>query len=60
MGKIKGITITSAPNPVPMNIQEIIDGIIEDFDFDRVHDVMEYMDWGWRGEGVSSIEKLKK
>lgn len=60
LGKIKGITITRAPNHVPTNIQEIINGIIEDFDFDSVHDVMEYMDWEWRGEGVPSIEKLKE
>lgn len=60
LGKIKGITITSVQNPVPTNIQEIIDGIIEDFDFDRVHDVMEYMDWRWREKGVPSVEKLKK
>lgn len=59
LSKIKGITITSNSNPIPMNIQEIIDGIIEDFDFDRVHDVMEYMDWEWRGKGVPSVEKLK-
>lgn len=58
--KIKGITVTSVQNPVPMNIQEIIDEIIDNFDFDRVHDVMEYMDWGWQGEGVPSIEKLKE
>lgn len=65
LGKIKGIII-STPSSVPMNIQEIIDGIIEDFDFDRVHDVMEYMDWEWYEEGISSkkyvpsIEKLKE
>lgn len=59
LGKIKGITITSSPNPVPMNIQEIIDGIIEDFNFYYVHDIMEYVNWEWCGEGVPSIKKLK-
>lgn len=59
LSKIKGITITSELNTIPSNVQKIIDGIIEDFDFDRVHDVMEYMDWKWYGKEVPSIEQLK-
>lgn len=59
LDKIKGITVISVQNPVPTNIQEIIDEIIDKFDFNRVHDVMKYMNWEWHGEGVPSIEKLK-
>lgn len=60
LSKIKGITITSESNIIPSNVQKIIDGIIEDFDFERVHVIMKYMDWEWCGEGVPSIEKLKE
>lgn len=58
--KINGVNIISYSNIIPKNIQEIIDGIIEDFDFTKVHNVMKYMNWEWCSEGVPSIEKLKE
>lgn len=56
--KINGINIISYSNIIPKNVQEIIDKIIEDFNFTKVHDVMKYMNWTW-SEEVPSIEKLK-
>lgn len=56
--KINGVNIISYSNIIPKNVQEIIDEVINDFNFNRVHDVMKYMNWKWSGE-VPSIEKLK-
>ena len=36
-----------------------IDYIIEHFDFEKVHDVMEFLNWDWLGVGVPSIHHLK-
>jgi len=58
--KIKGITVTSIQNSVPVNIQEIIDEIIENFNFNNVHDVMKYTNWTWYEKViVPPIEELK-
>ena len=40
-------------------MQSIID-IIERFDFDKVHKYMTDIDWQWRGEGVPSVNELKR
>ena len=39
-------------------VGEMIDGIIKHFNFKRVQEVMDYLDWHWRGEHVT-IEMLK-
>lgn len=56
--KINGVNVISYSNIIPKNVQEIIDEVINDFNFNRVHDVMEHMNWKWSGE-VPSIERLK-
>ena len=40
-------------------IEEMIDGIMENFDFKRVQEVMDYLDWEWRGEYVT-VNMLKE
>ena len=40
--------------------QEAIDEIMDWFDFERVHDVMSYLNWEWRDNGVSSIQEMKQ
>jgi hypothetical protein len=51
------------PNPTekvyldPVN--KMIDYIIENFDFNRVETVMEFLDWKWVGEHVT-VDMLKK
>jgi len=34
--------------------------IIERFDFNKVHTYMTDIDWQWRGEGVPTIDELKR
>lgn len=40
--------------------QAKIDQTLKNFDFARVHVVMTYLNWKWVGEGIPSIECLKK
>ena len=42
-----------------MKYYNTIDSLIEDFDFEKVHKVMTFLDWKWRGEAVPSVEKIK-
>ena len=37
-----------------------IDDIMDNFDFHKVHRVMEFMNWQWRGEGVPSVSEMRK
>ena len=39
--------------------QEMIDDIIENFNFERCHDVMKHLGWVWVG-GTPTIERLKE
>lgn len=41
-----------------MEKQKAISGIIENFDFEKVHKVMEFLEWGWQDDGVPTIGKL--
>ena len=41
-------------------VSKMIDDIIENFKFDKVQSVMEFLDWQWAGEGVPTIESLKE
>lgn len=40
--------------------QKKIESIMEDFDFNRVHDVMYYLDWQWAQTGVPTVDEIKK
>ena len=47
------------PIPTPQDpVEQMIDGIMENFEWRRVQEVMDYLDWRWRGEYVT-IEMLK-
>jgi hypothetical protein len=56
-------TLLNKMNPQPQldvdPVEEMIDGIIKHFDFKRVQEVMDYLDWEWRGEYVT-IAMLKE
>jgi hypothetical protein len=47
-----------------MTEEQIIEDILDEFDFDRVHKVMEFLDWGWtdgsRPLEVPTIGQLRK
>ena len=38
-----------------MTEEQIIDDILDEFDFDKVHKVMEFLDWGWT-DGYRPLE----
>lgn len=40
-------------------VEKMIDGIMENFEWKRVQEVMDYLDWRWRGEDVT-VAMLKK
>ena len=50
-------TLLNKMNPQPQldvdPVEQMIDGIMENFDFKRVQEVMDYLDWEWRGEYVT-------
>jgi hypothetical protein len=56
-------TLLNKINPQPQldvdPVEEMINGIMECFDFKRVQEVMDYLDWEWRGEHVT-LEMLQK
>ena len=41
-------------------INQMIDDIMDNFDFDRVQTAMEALDWQWAGKGIPSIDELKE
>jgi hypothetical protein len=44
------------PTPTPQDtVEEMIDGIMENFEWKRVQEVMDYLDWQWRGEYVTVV-----
>lgn len=45
-----------------MKTKKKIKKILKNFDFDRVHDVMEHLNWGWKDTDgkVPSIDQLKE
>ena len=47
-------------NMITEQQQEAIDEIMDWFDFERVHDVMSYLNWEWRDNGVPSIQEMKQ
>jgi hypothetical protein len=36
-------------------VEEMINGIMENFEWKRVQEVMDYLDWQWRGEYVTIV-----
>lgn len=40
--------------------QKMINGIIEHFNFYKCHETMKFLGWGWRFEGVPSVEMIKQ
>lgn len=39
--------------------QSKIEDIMRNFDFEKVHDVMQYLDWHWVKVGVPTVEDIK-
>lgn len=40
-------------------VEQMIDSIMENFDFNQAQSVMDYLDWKWRGEYVT-VDMLKE
>ena len=40
--------------------QKAIDDIMDNFDFHKVHLVMDFMNWQWKNAGVPDVSELKK
>ena len=40
--------------------KKAIEEIMNEFDFERVHDVMDFLDWDWGFMGVPSVDIIKK
>ena len=38
----------------------MVNEIIANFDFEKVQNVMTHLEWGWHGEGVPSLSRLKE
>jgi hypothetical protein len=44
------------PTQLDINpVEEMINGIMENFEWKRVQEVMDYLDWQWRGEYVTIV-----
>lgn len=43
-----------------INKEKHIEEILNNFDFEKVHNIMVALDWKWFGVGVPSVEDLKK
>lgn len=41
-------------------VNQMIDDIMDNFEFDKVQTAMEALDWQWAGKGVPSIKQLKE
>jgi hypothetical protein len=41
-------------------VNQMIDDIMDNFDFDKVQTAMEALDWQWASKGVPSIKQLKE
>lgn len=52
------------PQPLPLEISDLIETIIKHFDFDRVHEALTALKWQWwDGEGsgkVPTVEQLRR
>ena len=41
-------------------VEKMIEDIMDEFDFKRIQSVMDHLNWQWAGEGVPTIESLRK
>ena len=41
-------------------VEKMIKDIMDEFDFKRIQSVMDHLNWQWAGEGVPTIESLRK
>ena len=56
-------TLLNKMNPTKVSldpVDEMINDIMDNFDWAQTHDVMEFMDWKWRDKQVPSISEMKK
>jgi len=37
---------------------KMVDYVIENFDFEKVHSVMKFLNWSWHAEGVPKIQTI--
>lgn len=57
-------TLLNKMNPIQVQVTEqdpvekMIQSIIENFDWEETHSVMEFMGWKWSGQGVPTIEDM--
>lgn len=42
-----------------MQRHEAMQDVIANFDWDKVSQVMNYLNWVWRGEGVPDVDKMQ-
>ena len=43
-----------------LHVEQMIDEIIQNFDFERCHFVMQKLNWEWFPQGVPSLRRLKE
>lgn len=41
-------------------VNKMVDGIMDNFDWEETQRVMEFMNWSWASEGVPTIERMKQ
>jgi hypothetical protein len=39
--------------------QKMMFDIMNNFDYDKVHNVMKYLDWGWFGKGIPTVDDIR-
>ena len=56
-------TLLNKMNPQPTEIdpvEKMIEDIMNEFNFKRIQSAMDHLKWQWAGEGVPTIESLRK
>ena len=43
-----------------MTFQEQVDNIMDEFEFERVHEMMEAVDWTWGDDGVPDVRDIRR
>jgi len=43
-----------------MTFQEQVDNIMDEFEFERVHEIMKAVNWTWLDDGVPYVSDLRK
>ena len=52
--------ISDANRFVKKTKHELIEEILESFDFEKTHSTMKLLNWTWRDEGVPSVRSIKE